>query len=489
MDMPTRATHSCGLLRCHAQFWSGLWALAGLHIQSGRWDPAVVLSFGNPRLPRQYNHSSLSVSLNFCMQVVSQPSSTPSLLGDTPPLTRSRSSSASSVTRSPATSSSPGVAVCELGTKMSNTVLGGPMSSDWQSRIENATMSAKCSHRDSDLQQHLQATDNGHMEEDDVNGISMDSDFLSSAQRGRPGHQDRSERPQGIDRPRPVIERQSSYSKRHSSFNTRREMPYPQGYLDPNSPHPFPSKDVQDQSSRLHATPSHLSDSFTSRILQASTRESTSDTCQDQQPSSSHISDFERISSHSLPSPNSTPYSSLPTISSHAQDSSTRYTKPRPAPSPPAFSSKPSSEIVPSLPTLSQLSRQSPSPPLLIADDIDLAPLPSYPYRFSEPLPPRVTSQRSNTSSRPASLPHALTGNFAHSSLHDDCSNMPPPQPPTILTPPPPLSGGANRKPAPHEPFLPRRQPSSDHTYIAVETFNTEYILVVRLPGFQRDAM
>lgn len=68
---------------------------------------------------------------------------------------------------------------------------------------------------------------------------------------------------------------------------------------------------------------------------------------------------------------------------------------------------------------------------------------------------------------------------------------IPPPQPPTILTPPLPLSEDerSDRKPAPHEPFLPRDQPPPDHTYIAVETVPSEYRLIVRLPGFQRDSI
>ncbi|KAF8530382.1 hypothetical protein BU17DRAFT_35515 [Hysterangium stoloniferum] len=70
-------------------------------------------------------------------------------------------------------------------------------------------------------------------------------------------------------------------------------------------------------------------------------------------------------------------------------------------------------------------------------------------------------------------------------------SAIPPPQPPTILTPPLPLSEDehSDRKPAPHEPFLPRDHPPPDHTYIAVETVPSEYRLIVRLPGFQRDSI
>ncbi|KAI0690280.1 hypothetical protein C8T65DRAFT_711670 [Cerioporus squamosus] len=67
---------------------------------------------------------------------------------------------------------------------------------------------------------------------------------------------------------------------------------------------------------------------------------------------------------------------------------------------------------------------------------------------------------------------------------------LPPPAPPTVLTPPPPLSPlGQDRGPvAPYEPFLAHAPPPQD-SYIAVDTKPAEYRLLVRLPGFKRDAI
>ena len=65
---------------------------------------------------------------------------------------------------------------------------------------------------------------------------------------------------------------------------------------------------------------------------------------------------------------------------------------------------------------------------------------------------------------------------------------LPPPAPPTILDPPPAHSNSVRRSRAPHEPFLSDAPPPPD-SWIAVETSSVEYRLVVRLPGFRRDAM
>ncbi len=65
---------------------------------------------------------------------------------------------------------------------------------------------------------------------------------------------------------------------------------------------------------------------------------------------------------------------------------------------------------------------------------------------------------------------------------------LPPPAPPTILDPPPAHSNSVRRSRAPHEPFLNDAPPPPD-SWIAVETSPVEYRLVVRLPGFRRDAM
>ncbi|KAI8992955.1 hypothetical protein BD414DRAFT_291228 [Trametes punicea] len=65
---------------------------------------------------------------------------------------------------------------------------------------------------------------------------------------------------------------------------------------------------------------------------------------------------------------------------------------------------------------------------------------------------------------------------------------LPPPVPPTVLTPPPPPLSTDRGPTAPYEPFLANKPPPQD-SYIAVDTKPTEYRLVVRLPGFKRDAI
>lgn len=406
---------------------------------------------------------------------------------DTPPLSPSCSPPEGLASRSTVASSPSSLIIAELGNKMSGAALESPIAQEWDSPAESVSKSASYSHPDMSLQ-HLRATEG--IKGELSNGLSKEQE---GAHRGRPGYHDRPpDRLQGIDHPRPVMERQSSYSKRHSSFNTRREMPYPQGHLGSSlSPRSYAAKDLQDRSSHTPAVPfpSELSDS-TPAPPETSYHVSIPNVSQNQGDMSPEIPDFERMSAHSLPIPDTMPYSALPAIS-HAPDPSAKYTN-----FPPELSARSSSETIPtaSISRSSQnaLFRQSPSPPLLADDDFDMntppyAPAP-YPNRLSEPLPPRAALQHAAVLARPTSFPYASTNNMTRSSVHG-CTNLPPPQPPTISTPPPPLSGGANRKPAPHEPFLSHRQPSSDQTYIAVETLNTEYILVVRLPGFQRDAM
>ncbi|OSD06952.1 hypothetical protein PYCCODRAFT_782602 [Trametes coccinea BRFM310] len=65
---------------------------------------------------------------------------------------------------------------------------------------------------------------------------------------------------------------------------------------------------------------------------------------------------------------------------------------------------------------------------------------------------------------------------------------LPPPAPPTVLTPPPPPLSTDRGPTAPYEPFLANKPPPQD-SYIAVDTKPTEYRLIVRLPGFRRDAI
>jgi hypothetical protein len=89
------------------------------------------------------------------------------------------------------------------------------------------------------------------------------------------------------------------------------------------------------------------------------------------------------------------------------------------------------------------------------------------------------------TSTKPPS-PSSNTRAFSPLVMSDDNSYMPAPVPPTILTPPPPPAQDG-RHHAPHEPFLARSSPRS--TEIRVETSRRDYKLIVRLPGYRRDSM
>ena len=94
--------------------------------------------------------------------------------------------------------------------------------------------------------------------------------------------------------------------------------------------------------------------------------------------------------------------------------------------------------------------------------------------RTARHLSDSAADMRSTHRSRPA-LPPSGRG-------------LPPPAPPTILDPPPAHSNSVRGSRAPHEPFLSDAPPPPD-SWIAVETSPIEYRLVVRLPGFRRDAM
>jgi hypothetical protein len=74
-------------------------------------------------------------------------------------------------------------------------------------------------------------------------------------------------------------------------------------------------------------------------------------------------------------------------------------------------------------------------------------------------------------------MPRSLSASSTHFSY-------PAPQAPVILTPPPPPTGSA-----PYEPFLCHTALAEDRHSITVETLSSEYNLVVRLPGFSRDAI
>lgn len=107
------------------------------------------------------------------------------------------------------------------------------------------------------------------------------------------------------------------------------------------------------------------------------------------------------------------------------------------------------------------------------------------------PYPPFLPSEASQTrtgrhlSDSAADMRYT---NRPRQPLPASSNRLPPPAPPTILDPPPAHSNSVHGSRAPHEPFLSDAPPPAD-SWIAVETSPVEYRLVVRLPGFRRDAM
>lgn len=128
--------------------------------------------------------------------------------------------------------------------------------------------------------------------------------------------------------------------------------------------------------------------------------------------------------------------------------------------------------------------RQPTSPPLS-----SLAALLDSADRFGR-RDPRVSAAESTST-----VSTAMSGS---SQLSSASSSLPPPTPPTVHTPPPPPANviadekddvlEGKRRSAPYEPFLSHEPPPKD-SYITVETTDVEYRLIVRLPGYRRDAM
>lgn len=173
----------------------------------------------------------------------------------------------------------------------------------------------------------------------------------------------------------------------------------------------------------------------------------------------------DRSSSASLPLPMQTPYFTLPATSdlttaaplnedAEMQDTEAESSRTRPPPAP----SQPSSSNV----------RQSYSP---------FAPRYPTPAPASSVTAMPSRAQPSNSSPAQRSI-SAASANY-----------YPAPAAPVILTPPPPPTGSSSRPHAPYEPFLCHNPVSEDRHSISVETLNREYRLLVRLPGFSRDAM
>ena len=148
-----------------------------------------------------------------------------------------------------------------------------------------------------------------------------------------------------------------------------------------------------------------------------------------------------RTSSASLPPPNQTPYSTLPRL----------------------VTSKSTTEV----------SQQGTS----TSTDMDSS---------SARHPARAYASASPTISTPDA--HPMTS--CHSPSHDTTIVntpfvYPPPAPPTIFSP---AENESERPRAPYESFL-NHAPPPENSWIAVETTASQYTLIARLPGFNRDGM
>lgn len=178
-------------------------------------------------------------------------------------------------------------------------------------------------------------------------------------------------------------------------------------------------------------------------------------------------SSYDRASTASLPLPRQEPFFTLPTIVG-AQA--------------PAFPDRSSRDTSPTMPVTSTPHRQ-------------IQAFQHSPYARSAFAHPGATSRiddmitRSATDWR-ASIPQAqavATGSsFVAPMERRDRrqEDQRPPEPPRVLTPPPPPEPGRT----PHEVFLCQAPPPPE-TWIAVETIVSKYVLLVNLPGVERESM
>ncbi|KIJ68127.1 hypothetical protein HYDPIDRAFT_107782 [Hydnomerulius pinastri MD-312] len=195
-------------------------------------------------------------------------------------------------------------------------------------------------------------------------------------------------------------------------------------------------------------------------------------------PSSQAGNWIDRSSTASLPLPSQTPYNLLPRMSagpsaegpslrsSGLQNPPVDTSERRPLPTPPSVSAVPAD--IPPKPAMTQHSR-TPSQSTWASQAIPSSPPPPY-SRFLAPEDP-VPSTR------------------ALSRSTSSASTMPGPEAPVILAPPTQSDGASDdgHRRAPYDSFLCHAPPPD--TWIAVETSQIEYSLVVRLPGFRRDGI
>ncbi|KAL1942817.1 hypothetical protein VTO73DRAFT_5057 [Trametes versicolor] len=356
---------------------------------------------------------------------------------------------------------------------------------------------------------------------------------------------------------RPVLpHRTSSYSKRHASFDSPREVPLP--YMPHRQPYAASTSQAQGSSAVVH-------DSDPPSRLSCVTSESSRSVFDDNVASSSSDSTPSLSSSSSPPTSSggdsktnrgqATDYMDVSGTSSPSMHFHSSRAMPPPRPQSPRISSSSSSPIPlcarpysspdASRPLQGGIHAPRPMRPPGVPDrgstaslplpaDTPYHILPTYPggpipedQEMRSAAPSRPTSSRpsvgghhSSTSSIPSSssaqsrrsptlvsdLEHdefmSLVANRmfdrAYSSAarvdSDNASSimsdrpLPPPAPPTVLTPPPPPLSTDRGPTAPYEPFL-AHAPAPQDSFISVDTRPTEYRLIVRLPGFRRDAI
>ncbi|RPD57549.1 hypothetical protein L226DRAFT_301513 [Lentinus tigrinus ALCF2SS1-7] len=176
----------------------------------------------------------------------------------------------------------------------------------------------------------------------------------------------------------------------------------------------------------------------------------------------------DRGSTASLPLPADTPYHTLPSFPGGPiqEDQEMRSAAPtRPSSSRPSVA--PNQASTSSIPSSSPWqTRRSPS----VVSDLEHE-------EFMSLVASRILDRAYSSAARSPD---------ASSSISD--RPLPPPAPPTVLTPPPPPLSQDRGPTAPYEPFLAHAPPPQD-SYIAVDTTPAEYRLLVRLPGFKRDAI
>ena len=170
-----------------------------------------------------------------------------------------------------------------------------------------------------------------------------------------------------------------------------------------------------------------------------------------------------RNSSASLPLPMQTPYFTLPETSG----SSTA------AP----LNEDAETEVE------SSHTRSPPPPSQTSTSNVKLSFSPFTP-QYPTPTPPPA----SLVTAMPARAQASTMSTIQRSISVASANTYPAPAAPVILTPPPPTSS-PSRPHAPYEPFLCHNPVSEDRHSISVETLSREYRLLVRLPGFSRDAM